>query len=102
MREAGEKSYRVPVPDNRPIILHKTKPNYTDEARRRKVKGYVVISTMFLADGEVGDVRIVRGLGAGLDEKASEVVRQILFLPAVKDGVFVPTDSNVEMGFNIY
>ncbi len=102
MREAGEKSYRVPVPDNRPIILHKTMPNYTDEARRRKVKGSVVISTMFLADGEVGDVRIVRGLGAGLDEKASEVARQILFLPAVKDGVFVPTHSNVDMGFNIY
>jgi TonB family protein len=100
--EGGEKSYRVPVPDNHPIILHKTKPNYTDEARRRKVKGSVVISMMYLADGLVGEVKIVRGLGAGLDEKASEVAHQIIFLPAVKDRGFVPTRSNVEMTFNIY
>jgi hypothetical protein len=56
----------------------------------------------FLADELIGDVEIVHGLEAGLDEKATEVTRQILFLPAVKGGVFVPTCTKVEMTFNLY
>jgi TonB family protein len=102
IREGSEKSYRVPVSDHRPIILHKTKPRYTDDARQRKVKGVVVTSVMFLADGVIGEVKIVRGLDAGLDEKSSEAARQILFLPAVKGAAFVPFRSNVEMSFNVY
>jgi TonB family protein len=102
IREGSQKSYHVPVPDNRPIILHKTKPGYTDDARHRKVNGSVSLSMTFLADGMIGEIDVVRRLDVGLDEKATEAARQILFLPAVKGGLFVPFTSKVEMTFNAY
>jgi hypothetical protein len=56
----------------------------------------------FLADGMIGEIDVVRRLDVGLDEKATEAARQILFLPAVKGGLFVPFTSKVEMTFNAY
>jgi TonB family protein len=103
LQESVEKSYRVPLPDNKyPIILHRTRPKYSDEARRKKVNGSIVISLTYLANGEVGDVTVDQGLGAGLDEKATEIAHNLLFLPAVKDGLFVPGRYTLEMSFNIY
>jgi TonB family protein len=75
---------------------------YTDEARRRKVKGVIVASAGFEAAGTVGEVSIIRGLGSGLDENAVRAARQVLFLPAVKDGAFVKIRASLEFTFNLY
>ncbi len=72
-------------------ILSVPKPIYTDEARNRKIEGDVLVEVVFAASGEVKVVRVVRGLGFGLDEAAESAARQIRFKPAQQDGQ--PVDS---------
>jgi len=102
LREGKEKGYRVPLPDNRPIILHRAPGRYTNAARTAKANGVVVLSIEFQPDGTLKVVDVVRGLGFGLDEKAVEATRKIVFLPAIKDGAFVTMSSRLEYTFNIY
>ncbi len=71
------------------------KPDYTDEARRRSLTGDVVLEIVVKSDGRVGAVRIVQGLGAGLDQRAVEAVRQWRFSPARRFGT--PVDVLVEV-----
>lgn len=65
-----------------PQILSVPRPELTDEARQHQVTGEVVLSAVLGADGVVRDVRVLRGLGYGLDEKAVEAVKKIRFIPA--------------------
>jgi TonB family protein len=78
-----------------PRLLREVKAEYTEEARRRSVTGDVVLEIVVRADGTVGDVRLVRGLGAGLDQRATQAVRQWRFDPARRKGV--PVDVLVEV-----
>jgi len=72
-------------------ILSVPKPTYTEEARAKKIEGDVLVEVVFSASGEVKVLRIVRGLGYGLDEAAETAARQIRFRPAQQDGQ--PVDS---------
>ena len=56
-------------------------PTYTDEARHGKVQGSVTLQVLVGADGRAQDVRIVKGIGFGLDERAAETVRGWRFAP---------------------
>ena len=78
-----------------PTLLREVRPLYTDEARRRSVSGNVVLEIIVQRDGTVGNLRVIRGLGAGLDEKAIEAVRQWRFSPAKRQGA--PVDVIVEV-----
>ena len=78
-----------------PTLLREVRPLYTDEARRRSVTGDVVLEIVVRRDGTVGNLRVIRGLGAGLDEKAIEAVRQWRFSPAKRQGA--PVDVIVEV-----
>ena len=78
-----------------PTILQEVKPDYTEEARRRSLSGDVVLEIVVRSDGRVGAVRIVQGLGAGLDQRAVEAVRQWRFSPARRFGT--PVDVLVEV-----
>jgi periplasmic protein TonB len=78
-----------------PSLIRELKPIYTEEGRRSGVEGDVLLEVVVLADGTVGAVRIVRGLGAGLDERAVDAVRQWVFSPARRFGV--PVDVLVEV-----
>jgi protein TonB len=60
-------------------------PTYTDEARHGKVQGSVTLAVLVGADGRAQEVRIVKGIGFGLDERAVETVRGWRFIPA-RDG----------------
>lgn len=71
------------------------KPLYTDDARKRAIEGNVVLEVVVRQDGTVGSLRVTRGLGAGLDQKATEAVRQWRFGPARRQGV--PVDVVVEV-----
>jgi TonB family protein len=102
LREGKEKGYRVPLPDDRPIILHRAYARYTDAARKAKAQGVIVVSIEYQSDGTLKVVKVVSGLGFGLDEKAVAAARKIVFLPAIKDGAFVNMPSNLEYSFNIY
>jgi TonB family protein len=102
LEEGRVKAYSIPVEDReRPVILHMGRPDYTDLARRDKINGTVSVRSELLADGTVGDVLVVAGLKDGLDEQAIKAVREIIFLPAVKDGMFVTKWTPVDMGFSI-
>ncbi len=75
------------VSNTKPVeIISVPKPVYTDEGRNRKIEGDVLVQVVFTASGEVRVVRVVRGLGYGLDESAEAAARQIRFKPATQDG----------------
>lgn len=73
-----------------PEVLSEPRPRYTEEARLLRVQGEVTLQVCFGVDGRVEVLRIVNGLGHGLDEEARLVAGQIRFKPARKDGQ--PTD----------
>jgi protein TonB len=75
--------------------VREVKPIYTEEGRQRAVEGDVVLEVVVRADGRVGAVRLVQGLGAGLDQRAIEAVRQWAFTPARRLGT--PVDVLVEV-----
>ncbi|MBI3949447.1 MAG: TonB family protein [Acidobacteria bacterium] len=80
----GNREYGAAKPHLRhgPQILSRPRPDWTEEAKRDHVQGDVVLSAVFGADGVVREIRVIRGLGYGLDEKAVEAVQKIQFLPA--------------------
>jgi TonB family protein len=79
-----------------PRLLREVKADYTEEARRRGLTGEVVLEIVVRRDGSVGDVKLLQGLGAGLDDRAIQAVRQWRFAPADRLGVAV--DVIVEAG----
>jgi len=78
-----------------PTILREVKPTYTEAARVRGITGEVVLEIVVTRDGSVGRVRVLQGLGSGLDERAVEAVRQWRFSPARRLGQ--PVDVQVEV-----
>jgi TonB family protein len=81
------------VPDTPAEITFKPKPDYTDDARKLRVEGEVLLRVLFSATGEVHVLEVVRGLGHGLDENATSAAQQIRFKPALRGGH--PVDSTV-------
>jgi len=78
-----------------PTLVREVRPIYTEEGRKRAVEGDVVLEIVVLRDGRVGNIRTLRTLGAGLDQKAIEAVRQWRFAPARRQGS--PVDVVVEV-----
>jgi len=77
---------------NTPVeITFKPKPDYTDEGRKEKVNGEVRLEVLFKSDGRVRVLRVLQGLGHGLDEQAVKAAEQIKFTPALHEGQ--PVDS---------
>jgi TonB family protein len=74
-------------------ILSKPTPIYTQEARGLRIQGEVLLEVILEASGSLHVVRVVRGLGHGLDDNAVKAAEQIHFKPAMRDGQ--PTDSTV-------
>jgi TonB family protein len=72
-------------------ILSKPTPIYTDEARAKRIEGEVVLEVVFEATGKIQVLRVIRGLGYGLDDAAVRAAQQIRFKPALQDGQ--PSDS---------
>jgi len=84
-----------------PTLLREVKPAYTEDARRRSIEGNVVLEIVVRRDGSVGNLRVLRSLGAGLDEKASEAVRQWRFGPARRQGAAVDVVVEVSVEFSL-
>ena len=78
-----------------PRLLREVKPDYTEEARQHGVEGEIVLELVVGREGAVGDVRLVSGLGYGLNERAIAAVRQWRFAPAQRRGA--PVDVLVEV-----
>jgi TonB family protein len=78
-----------------PRLLREVKADYTEEARRRNLRGEVVLEIVVRIDGNVGDVRVLQGLGGGLEARAVAAVKQWKFSPALRRGQ--PVDVLVEV-----
>jgi periplasmic protein TonB len=78
-----------------PRLLHEVRADYTEEARQRNIAGDVVLEIVVRRDGSVGDVKILKGLPSGLNDKAVQAVRQWRFAPARRLGT--PVDVIVEV-----
>jgi TonB family protein len=67
-------------------ITFKPRPVYTDEGRQLKIEGEVLLDVVFSATGQIRIVKVVHGLGHGLDESAVRAAEKIQFKPALRDG----------------
>ena len=98
----GGGAYRVGGGVSAPRVLFSPDPEYSEEARKAKYQGTVVLWVVVGPDGRPRDIRVQRTLGLGLDEKAIEAVRQWKFDPARKNGQPVAVQINVEVNFRLY
>jgi protein TonB len=85
-----------------PVALYDPEPEYSEEARKAKYQGSVVLWVVIDASGHPREIRVQRSLGMGLDEKAIEAVRNWMFTPAKKDGQPVAVQVNIEVNFRLY
>jgi TonB family protein len=95
--------YRIGGGVSAPVPLNTVEAEFSDEARRAKYQGVVLVGLIVDAQGNPQNVHIVRALGMGLDEKAIEAVKKYKFRPAMKDGKAVPVGGvTVEVNFRLY
>ena len=94
--------YRVGGGVSAPRALYSPDPEYSEEARKAKYQGRVVLWLVVDSTGRPRDIRVVRSLGLGLDEKAIEAVRTWKFEPARKAGLPVAVQVNVEVTFRLF
>jgi TonB family protein len=100
--QQAEVKKRETGPPQTPVdILFKPKPEYTDEARKMKIEGEVLIRVLFTATGEVRVLDVVQGLGHGLDQNAIRAAQQIRFKPAQRDGQPVDSTATVHIVFQL-
>jgi TonB family protein len=82
-------------------ITYKPNPVYTDEARRLKLEGEVLLEVNFGANGQLQVNRVVRGLGHGLDEAAIAAASKMRFKPALRDGQPMDSTAIVHVVFQL-
>lgn len=113
VRQAGFSDSRPPAdptpkktvanePPTNPVeILFKPKPNYTAEGRTLKIEGEVKLEVQFTATGQVHVIRVLQGLGHGLDEQAIRAAQQIKFKPAQRQGQAVDSSATLHIIFQL-
>lgn len=84
-----------------PIVLSRSEPEYTDEARAAGIEGTVVLEVVILRDGAVGPVTVVESLDPGLDRNAVAAVGQWRFRPALRDGEAVGVRARIDIRFSL-
>jgi periplasmic protein TonB len=84
-----------------PVALSRKDPEYSEEARKAKLQGTVELSIEISASGQVTNMRVLRSLGLGLDERAMDAVRQWKFRAGTVDGRPVATRAVVEVNFRL-
>jgi TonB family protein len=97
----GGGAFRVGGGVSAPSVLFKVEPEYSEEARKAKFQGTVVLAIVVDPSGKARDIRVIRPLGLGLDEKAIEAVMKWRFKPGLKDGAAVPVQATVEVNFRL-
>jgi periplasmic protein TonB len=86
-----------------PSCIYCPDPAYSEEARKAKYQGIVVLQLVVGVDGRVTHISVVKGPGLGLEEKAIEAMRQARFKPALgPNGRAVPVIVNYEVTFRLF
>jgi TonB family protein len=97
----GGGAYRIGGGVSAPAIVYKVEPEYSEEARKAKFQGTVVLAIVVDEKGNPRDIRVIRPLGLGLDQKAIEAVEKWRFRPGQKDGRAVPVQATIEVNFRL-
>jgi TonB family protein len=84
-----------------PVPVYRIEPEYSEEARKAKYQGTVVLSVIIDAKGRPTNIKVIRSLGLGLDEKAIEAVSKWKFRPGLKDGKPVAVYASIEVNFRL-
>jgi TonB family protein len=93
--------FRVGGGVSAPTVVFKVDPEYSEQARKAKYQGTVVLNLVVQRDGSVRDIKILRPLGLGLDEKAIEAVQQWRFKPGQRNGLAVDVSAIIEVTFRL-
>jgi TonB family protein len=93
--------YRIGGGVSAPALIAKVEPEYSEEARKEKFQGTVVLYVVVDESGKPRDLRVIRPLGLGLDEKAIEAVMKWRFRPGMKDGKPVAVAATIEVNFRL-
>jgi TonB family protein len=97
----GGGAYRIGGGVSPPSILYKVEPEYSEEARKAKFQGTVLLFVVVDEKGNPRDIKVLRPLGLGLDQKAVEAVEKWKFSPGKKDGKPVPVQAQIEVNFRL-
>jgi TonB family protein len=93
--------FRVGGGTTAPVLLYKVEPEYSEEARAAKYQGTVLLRVVITPEGAAGEIKVIRLLGRGLDEKAIEAVKQWRFRPGLRDGRPVHVGATIEVNFKL-
>jgi len=85
-----------------PRTVYAPEPIYSEKARKAKYEGICTLGLIVEKDGHPSHIRVLKGLGMGLDENAIEAVKSWKFEPAMKDGQPVRVEIAVEVNFHLY
>ena len=86
---------------SQPTVISKVDPEYSEEARKAKYSGAVLLAIIVDTEGRARDIHVVKSLGMGLDEKAIEAVEKWKFKPGMKGGSAVNVRATIEVNFRL-
>jgi TonB family protein len=86
-----------------PKAIYQPMPSYTEEARLKRIEGWILLQVFVRKDGTVGDAKVLKGLGCGLDESAiNTITKEWRFEPGTVNGQPVDIQATVEVSFRLY
>jgi len=97
----GGGAYKIGGGVSAPVPIFRPEPEYSEEARKAKWQGAVLLQLVVDENGVPQEIKVVRSLGLGLDQKAIEAVQKWRFKPGLKDGKPVPVSANIEVNFRL-
>jgi periplasmic protein TonB len=84
-----------------PQVIHKADPEYTSEALEAKLVGTVILSVVVDTEGNATEIKVIKGLGNGLDEKAVECLQKWHFKPATRNGERMSVKATIEVNLRL-
>ena len=97
----GGGAYHIGGGVSQPSVISKVEPEYSEEARKAKWQGQVILQLVVDEHGHAQNVKVLRALGLGLDQKAIEAVEKWVFKPGMKDGKPVPVYATIQIDFRL-
>ncbi len=98
----GDEPYGVGRGVSPPVCIYCPQPEYSEEARKVRYQGKVMLWAVVDEEGRVREVRVARAAGMGLDEQAVATVQGWRFKPAERGGRAVPVYMTIEVDFHLY
>lgn len=100
--QVQEKIYQPAEVTVKAKITRRPQPRYTEEARRNRTSGTVIVKMVLRASGEITDIVVLKGLPDGLNDSAVRAALETKFEPAIKDDRKVSQYVRIEYGFRLH